>query len=152
MRRRSNHRERLILQLADHLHAAAIHLLRRLRRTDASLEVSGPKLSALSVLVYGGPCTLGTLAHAEHVRRPTMSRLVVELEANGLVVRRTNPDDGRGILLEATAKGARLLEQGRALRIGQLAEQLQSFTTEELGTLQGAVGLLERMLVEQRQR
>jgi DNA-binding MarR family transcriptional regulator len=151
LKRRSNPRERAILRLADHLHAAAIHLLRRLRRTDSSLEVKGPTLSALSVLVFGGPCSLGTLAQAEHVRRPTMSRLVMELEADGLVVRRPDPDDGRAILLQATPKGAELLEKGRALRIGQLAEQLQYFTTEELRTLEGAVALLERMLIEQRQ-
>jgi hypothetical protein len=70
---------------ADRLHSAAIHLLRRLRREDAKSGLSAPRLSALSVLVFGGPLTLGELANAEQVRPPTMTRLVTALEADGRV-------------------------------------------------------------------
>ena len=42
-------------ELADRLHSGALHLLRTLRREDASLGVGPAKLSALSVLVFGGP-------------------------------------------------------------------------------------------------
>jgi hypothetical protein len=62
--------------IADRLHSAAIHLLRRLRREDATSGLSAPRLSALSVIVFGGPLTLGELANAEQVRPPTMTRLV----------------------------------------------------------------------------
>ncbi|MDQ3996553.1 MAG: hypothetical protein M3303_05995, partial [Gemmatimonadota bacterium] len=68
-------------ELADRLHSAAIHLLRRLRREDARTGLSGPRLSALSVVVFAGPLTLGELAAAEQVRPPTMTRLVRALEA-----------------------------------------------------------------------
>ena len=57
--------------IADRLHSAAIHLLRRLRREDATTGLSAPRLSALSVIVFGGPLTLGELANAEQVRPPT---------------------------------------------------------------------------------
>ena len=40
------------------------------------LEATRAKLSALSVLVFGGPRSIGALARAEQVRLPTMSRLV----------------------------------------------------------------------------
>src|SRR5688572_17075132 len=80
---------------ADRLHSAAIHLLRRLRREDAKTGLSAPRLSALSVVVFAGPLTLGELAAAEQVRPPTMTRLVSALEAEGLVTRETDPDDGR---------------------------------------------------------
>ena len=83
-------------QLADRLHSAAIHLLRRLRREDAASGLSGPRLSALSVIVFGGgPITLGQLALAEQVRPPTMTRLVNRLAAEGLVTREPDPADGR---------------------------------------------------------
>jgi hypothetical protein len=59
---------------ADRLHSAAIHLLRAVRRTDAELGIGPAKLSALPVLVFGGPCSIGALARAETVRLPTMSR------------------------------------------------------------------------------
>ena len=45
-------------EVADRLHSAAIHLLRRVRRTDAQTGVPAAQLSALSVLM-GGPRTLG---------------------------------------------------------------------------------------------
>ncbi len=56
--------------VADRLHSAAIHLLRRLRRTDEATGLSPARLSALSVVVYAGPRTLGELAGIEQVRPP----------------------------------------------------------------------------------
>ena len=46
-------------EVADQLHSAAIHLLRKLRREDAASGLNAPRLSALSVVVFGGPLTLG---------------------------------------------------------------------------------------------
>jgi DNA-binding MarR family transcriptional regulator len=61
---------------ADRLHSAAIHLLRRVRQQDTASGVGPAQLSALSVLVFAGPKTLGDLAAAEQVKPPTMSRVV----------------------------------------------------------------------------
>jgi hypothetical protein len=50
---------RLHLEAADRLHSATIHLLRHARKRD-TLAGQGPaRLSALSVLVFGGPMALG---------------------------------------------------------------------------------------------
>src|SRR5215475_2178440 len=68
------------LAIGDRLHSAAIHLLRRLRVRDLESGVGPAQLSALSVLVFGGPRSLGELANAEQVRAPTMSRIVNGLE------------------------------------------------------------------------
>ncbi len=65
--------------LAQRLHGAAIHLLRRLRTEDVAAGLTAPRLSALSVLVFGGPRSIGELAAAEQVRPPTISRLVQEI-------------------------------------------------------------------------
>src|SRR5437764_6332551 len=92
------------LALADRLHSAAIHLLRRLRVRDLASGIGPAQLSALSVLVFGGPRSLGELAEAEQVRPPTMSRIVESLERAGLV-RRQPTEDKRRIRLEATATG-----------------------------------------------
>src|SRR3954462_3251460 len=80
-------------RLADRLHSAAIHLLRRLRREDDASGLPAPQLSALSVIVFGGPITLGALAAAEQVRPPTITRVVATLEESGLVVRETDDAD-----------------------------------------------------------
>ena len=150
MSRPSRPKDRAAVETADRLHSASIHLLRRLRRTDLSLGISGPKLSALSVLVFGGPSSVGALADAEHVRVPTMSRLVGELAREGLVVRRANPEDRRAVLLEATPRGVQILEEGRRLRIAQLAERLGHLSSGELETVRRAVAILERLLLRQR--
>src|SRR5918999_289005 len=101
-------------ELADCLHSAAIHLLRRLRREDARTGLSGPRLSALSVVVFAGPITLGELAAAEQVKPPTMTRLVRALETRRLVAREADENDGRVVRLRATAKGRTLMAEGRA--------------------------------------
>ncbi len=66
------------VEIADRLHSAAIHLLRRLRVEDERSGLTSPQLSALSVIVFGGPITVGNLARAEQVRPPTISRLLQE--------------------------------------------------------------------------
>jgi DNA-binding MarR family transcriptional regulator len=132
------------LDLADRLHSAAIHLLRRLRRTDLATGVNPAQLSALSVLM-GGPRTIGELAAAEQVRVPTMSRLVRELEAAGLISRERDPRDARIVWVQWTARGERVLQQGRELRITALAARLQGLSAAERRTLLLAVALLERL-------
>src|SRR2546427_13059204 len=81
--------------IADRLHSAAIHLLRSLRTEDSASGLSGPRLSALSVVVFAGPIAMSALAAAEQVRPPTMTRLVAELERRGLVERARSPADRR---------------------------------------------------------
>src|ERR671937_298564 len=109
---------------ADRFHSAAIHALRHVRRDDPATGLSAARLSALSVLVFGGPRSLGELAAAEHVRPATMTRIVQALEEEGLVRRERDPDDGRITRLQATAKGERVLWRGRELRVARLAELL----------------------------
>jgi DNA-binding MarR family transcriptional regulator len=132
--------------LADRWHSLAIHLLRRLRREDVKAGLTGPRLSALSVIVFGGPITLGELATAEQVRPPTMTRLVRALEREHLVRREKDPDDGRIVRLRATAKGAHLLREGRTRRVHRLAVPLSDLSTGERDTLQEAAEIFARVV------
>ncbi|HTI65718.1 MAG TPA: MarR family transcriptional regulator [Gemmatimonadaceae bacterium] len=132
--------------LADRLHSAAIHLLRRLRREDDASGLPAPQLSALSVIVFGGPVTLGQLAAAEQVRPPTITKLVAALEADGLVTRETDPDDRRVVRVTATARGAKLLQDGRARRVASLAESLRGLSAGNRATLERAVPILEQVV------
>ena len=130
---------------ADRLHSVAIHLLRRLRREDDASGLSAPRLSALSVIVFGGAVTLGELAAAEQVRPPTMTRIVAALAARGLVVREPSPTDGRAALIRATPAGVRVLAEGRARRTAVLTRQLLDLPEEELATLERAADILDRI-------
>jgi len=132
--------------VADRLHSAAIHLLRRLRLEDAAAGIGPARLSALSVLVFGGPMSIGRLAAAEQVRPPTMTRIVAALEADALVARRPHPRDARQVVLRATAAGERVLRKGRRRRIEALARRLRALGPVELTTLSQAAELIEQVL------
>ncbi|HEV7389931.1 MAG TPA: MarR family transcriptional regulator [Gemmatimonadaceae bacterium] len=132
--------------LADALHSAAIHLLRTLRKEDDASGLSAPRLSALSVVVFGGPITLGRLARTEQVRPPTMTRIVTGLERAGLVKRVGVADDRRLTRIEATAKGQRVLAAGRARRVALLTESVRLLGDRELAELGRGVQLFNDVL------
>lgn len=129
--------------VADRLHSAAIRLLRALRREDRALGVGPAKLSALSVLVFGGPRSIGALARAEQVRLPTMSRLVAALERDGLATRTPDPEDGRASRVHPTARGRSVLRQGRARRVATLARRLEQLPEADRALLSRAAELIE---------
>ena len=127
-------------QVADQLHAAAIRLLRFVRREDVASGVTPAQLSALSVLAFSGPLTLTALAAAEQVRPPTMSQLVGELERLALIVRR--PLDRRSQQISLTRKGRQLMEAGRRRRLARLSAALAGLPPEQLDRLARAAGLI----------
>lgn len=131
---------------ADRLHSAAIHLLRRVRKQDAASGIGPAQLSALSVLVFGGPKTLGELAAAEQVKPPTMSRIVAGLKRSRLIEITHDPHDARRMQIRAGARGTRLLQEGRQRRIEYLAAHLESLTRGELDQLSAAANILETLL------
>lgn len=131
--------------VADRLHSAALHLLRRLRTEDDALGVSPPRLSALSVVVAAGPIGIGALAATEGVAAPTMTRLIDGLQRDGLVRRRPDPNDARGVLVEATAAGRRILTKGRQQRVRTLIDGLTGLTNEELAVIGRGAELIERV-------
>lgn len=132
--------------LADAVHSAAIHVLRYLRTEDEALGLSAPKLSALSVLVFRGPCTVGELARAEQVTPATISRLVTELEALGLVVRSADADDARVRRVTPTSEGVALLREGRRRRVARLAAAVDGLSRADRDVLSRAASLLERIV------
>ena len=131
------------IDLADRLHSAALHLLRRLRREDDASGLPAPQLSALSVIVFGGPITLGDLARAEQVRPPTISKLIVLLEAKGLVERIIDASDRRVTRVRATARGTKLLHDGRQRRVAALVASLSALRASDRALLARALPVLE---------
>lgn len=146
---------------ADALHTAAIHLLRRLRRLDdlpathssgkpgpprlSHLALNGPRLSALSVIVFAGPVTLNQLAAAEQVRPPTMTRIVHALANQKLVTKSTDPDDARSIRIAASMLGKRALLAGRGRRLDALAEAITRLPAADQAALRRALPALAKL-------
>ncbi len=133
-------------ELAARLASLSTVLQRHLSRADAGDGLTRARLSALGLLVMGGPRTLGDLAAAEHVRPPTMTRLVHAMEADGLVARASNPDDGRSIVIRATTHGEEQLELGRRRQIAPLAAAISDLDQRERAELEDAADLLGRLL------
>lgn len=146
MTSRKRERDARALALADQLHSAAIHLLRHLRKEDDASGLSAPRLSALSVVVFGGPVTLGQLARAEQVKPPTMTRIVTGLEDEGLVRREGDERDKRLTRIYATPKGHKVLMAGRARRVKLLASGVESLSTKELADLRRGAQLLRELI------
>jgi len=137
-----------IEELADRLHSTAIHLLRQVRVQDAATGLAPARLSALSVLVFGGAMSLNELARAEQVRPPTMSRIVDALESEDLVRRTVNEQDRRAVVLEATEKGTAILWQGRKRRVKFLAGHLSSLSTEERKKIEDAIKAIQKAMAK----
>ena|ERR1700722_5182985 len=132
--------------LADQLHSTAIRLLRLVRVQDAATGIAPARLSALSVIVFGGPISLQDLARAEQVRPPTMSRIVDALEKQGLARRTTDPDDRRAVKIAATKKGTAVLQKGRDRRVKFLASYLSKLSDAELAQIERGLSCVKRAI------
>ena len=130
---------------ASELNSAAIHLLRALRATDRAAGLTPARLSALSVLVFGGPSPLGRLARTEDVAGPTMTRIVDGLCDLGLAERRPHPDGGRLVLVAATAEGERVMRAARQARIDTIVAALRALPAADRAAIAAASPALLRL-------
>ncbi len=110
---------------------------------DRASGVPAARLSALSVLVFGGPRSLGELAAAEGVTSPTMTRVVDGLVEAGLARREPHPDSARQVLVSATAEGTALMRAAAARRVDALVRALGTLPIEQRATLAAAAPLLD---------
>jgi DNA-binding MarR family transcriptional regulator len=108
------------------LNSAAIHLLRGMRAADRASGLTPARLSALSVLVFGGPCTLGQLARTEDVSGPTMSRIVDGLVQLGLATREEHPESARQVLISPTRHGTSLMHRAADRRVEVIVAALRT--------------------------
>jgi DNA-binding MarR family transcriptional regulator len=130
---------------AGELNSGAIHLLRGLRAVDRRAGLTPARLSALSVLVFGGPRSLGRLARDEDVAGPTMTRIVDGLAALGLAVREPHPDSARSVRIRATDQGDRLMRRAAGARIDAIVGALERLPTEDQTALVQAAPALIRL-------
>lgn len=142
----SNFPENNALDIANRLHSVAIHLLRRARQEDPLTGLSPARLSALSVIGFGGPRTISELAEIEQVALPTISRIVAALVAEGLVERQVDARDRRTTHLIATPRGMEVLREGQRRRTAQLGNLLAQLTPAEQETIQQALTSIEHIL------
>ncbi len=91
----------------------------RLAQMTASFGVMPGQFPVLSQLKYGGPCSQQALAASVGIEQSSMTATLSRMEKAGLIVRRSDGQDGRRKLVSLTAKG----EEAYAV-VKQCAEQL----------------------------
>lgn len=134
-------------ELAARLRLAVTRLYRALRQQVVS-GLTPSQISALATVDRLGSPTLGELATAERVQPPSMTRMVVALEAASMLQRVVDPGDGRIVRVEVTAAGTRTLQRIRSLRTALLVRRLRRLTPDEQEQVAGVVHLLERLVEE----
>ena len=129
-------------ETADLLHSAALRLLRYARSADKEMDLDGPRASALSVLVFGGPLPLTRLAELEQVSPPAITKTVTALEAAGLATRIRSTDDRRVAFVAATDAGRALLHRGRTARVALVDKLVVDLPERDRRTLHRAAELI----------
>ena len=137
-------------QTAQQLNSGAIHLLRALRLVDQQAGLTSARLSALSVLVFGGPHSVGALAAAEDVTSPTMTRIVDGLERDKLARRRVLSGPGRPVEVSATARGRRLMQQASGRRLDAIQTAIGQLPADDQIALSAAAPILDRLATQLR--
>jgi len=136
------------VDLAHRLRPVIARTSRRLRQ-EGGAELSPTLTAALATVERHGPLTPSELAARERVRRPTVTRVVARLEADGLVARTAAPAAGPSTLVAVTAEGRELLHQMRTRKDAYLARRLEALGAHERAVLERAAAILERMLEEE---
>ena len=132
-------------EIATLLNDQFSRLSRQLRNMELPEGMTPERLSALSVIEKKGPISVTALADNEMVRPATMSRMVSALVDEGLVRRREDKNDGRGVLVSATPKGRRAYQRAQQQRLQHFMEALHALTPEQLSAMRSLAAALERL-------
>ncbi|MGO4536500.1 MarR family winged helix-turn-helix transcriptional regulator [Leifsonia sp. 2MCAF36] len=129
-------------ELSGRLALAVGRLNRRIRSSAGGL--SHGQLSALSTIVRRGPVRPSELAAIEVAAAPTITRIVAELEARGLVERTPDPDDRRSLFVSGTEAGTALLLEARSDRARAVSDVLGELSPEQVEAVRAALPALEQ--------
>lgn len=134
-----------VVDLAEILRPAVLRLSRRMRSEAHKAGLSAQDAVLLGLVKTRPGIGVSGLAELEQTSRPTMSGHVKRLEAEGLVARAEDVEDGRRCGLTVTPLGVRKLEQIRAQRNNWLAGRLAKLEPAERERLAAAAAALLKL-------
>jgi DNA-binding MarR family transcriptional regulator len=138
--------EAAIRETATRLRVGVGAFKRRTQETLAEGDLTAPQLTALSRLDRLGPSTTAELARREQITPQAMGITIASLEQRDLVQRRPDAADGRRSILSLTPAGQAAIRSGRSAVVDRVAVVLgESFSREEIATLDAAARLIERL-------
>jgi DNA-binding MarR family transcriptional regulator len=128
--------------LAADLRGVMGQLIRRLRKENL---FPLHQASVLGRLDRCGSQSVSDLAAAERVRPQSMAQTVGDLEGEGLVDRKPDPDDRRRALVTITAAGKSRIEADRRAREGWLVKAFEEMPEADLAAIERTVEILHRV-------
>ncbi|HEX4730846.1 MAG TPA: MarR family transcriptional regulator [Solirubrobacterales bacterium] len=128
--------------LAADLRGVMGQLIRRLRRENL---FPLNQASVLGRLDRCGSQSVSDLAAGERVRPQSMAQTVGDLEAEGLVERKPDPDDRRRALVILTAAGQSRIEADRRAREGWLVKAFEEMPETDVAAIERSVEILRRV-------
>ncbi len=132
--------------LASELRSSILRLSRQIRwQRSEEAEVTANQLGVLAALCNRGPLTIGELAVHERVKPPSMTRIVSNMEAGGLVRRAPHETDKRVVVVELTDAAVALMAENRRRRTEWMQTKLKNLTPEERDILRKAAPVLEKL-------
>jgi DNA-binding MarR family transcriptional regulator len=135
-----------IRETATRLRVSTGAFKRRTQETLSEGDLTVPQLTALSRLDRLGPSTTAELARREQITPQAMGATIASLERRDLVARRPDAGDGRRSILRLTPAGQAAVRSGRWAVVDRVAVVLdESFTSEEIATLDAAARLIGRL-------
>ena len=136
----------LDLEAVAALRGAVLRLGRRLRyQTLGDGDLSATELAVLGRIGRCGPMAPSALARAEHVKPPSMTKVIEGLEERGLVRRDPHPTDRRQCLISRTDDGEAFVLETRRRRTAWLAQEMSELSADERAALLTAGPLLDRL-------
>jgi DNA-binding MarR family transcriptional regulator len=128
------------------LRRGVMSLARRLRAERATNGLSLAKISVLGHLARRGELTPSALAAADRLRPQSLTRVLAELESDGLISRTRDAADGRQRRVALTPLGRSMLAADMRQRDEWLAATMgELLTKSERDLLVRAAELLERL-------
>jgi DNA-binding MarR family transcriptional regulator len=122
-------------------------LVRRVRATAASHDISLTESAVMARLAREGPATTADLARAEGMKPQSMGTTIATLEEMGMVERKPHPSDGRQVNIQLTTKGAAVRESLKNAKRTWLAQAIGQLDKQDQTTL-FAAGEIIKHLVE----
>jgi len=133
-------------EVARDLRDSVVTLSRKLRSQRQEHGVNPTGIAVLARLFRDGTATGKAIADAEGTQPQTLTRVFAQLEERGLIAKRSDPDDGRQVLLSITGEGVRLLQAHAGTQVTWLTEAMAAeLTPAEREMLRVAAALLDRL-------
>jgi DNA-binding MarR family transcriptional regulator len=120
-------------------------LWRLMNASVADVGLTPTQLSVLGTVSRRGPIGVGDLAALEGVNPTMLSRIVGKLGEADLIARVAHPEDGRAVLVEATATGHDLHARAQELRSQLLSDRLRQLSPSQAAELLAALPALETL-------